>query len=398
MQHSAVIRWQQGQLVWYPPGSSEPPHPLDSPAAIAPLQALAAARQGPLILALPGADVTLRELDYSAAERRHIGKALPFLLEQELAADIEELHFAVRPAGKLRLAVAVCSQQCMQFWQEQVAALPPLGQWLPEPLLLPWQPGQVCLLLEADYIVVRSGRNSGFAAARAMAEPLLAALAQTAEFAAVVVYGVGQTVDTALLPAAWRELVQWRRGDFGTALLLSAEQRQPLNLLQGAYAARLPLQRWWRRWRMVAALLAAALGLQLASTWASYSQLKSANLQLQQQIEGSYRELNPQGRARDYLKALQQQLTAARGSARGVGFVTLLARTGQQLQAGPGLQLTSIHFNEKSAALRLQLLAPDFAAVESLRTRLVAAGLQVQMEHSSKRDQRVRARLQVRAQ
>ena len=76
-------------------------------------------------------------------------------------------------------------------------------------------------------------------------------------------YGRDQAADTALLPAALHDKVQWRNGNLYAALLLSESSGLNLNLLQGDFAPRLPLARWWRQWRAVAALFAAAFVLQL---------------------------------------------------------------------------------------------------------------------------------------
>jgi len=64
--------------------------------------------------AVPGADVRLVQLQLSAEERKHIGKSLPFMLEERVAADIDQLHFASAPIDRLELAVALCSTHRMQ--------------------------------------------------------------------------------------------------------------------------------------------------------------------------------------------------------------------------------------------------------------------------------------------
>jgi type II secretory pathway component PulL len=47
--------------------------------------------------------------------------------------------------------------------------------------------------------------------------------------------------------------------------------------------------------------------------------------------------------------------------------------------------------------VRLNLVVPDFKAVESIRTNLDAAGLLAQMENSNAQGDMVRARLKVRS-
>ena len=44
--------------------------------------------------AAPAAQVRLLRLELGTGERKHIAQSLPFLLEEQVASDIEQLHFA----------------------------------------------------------------------------------------------------------------------------------------------------------------------------------------------------------------------------------------------------------------------------------------------------------------
>jgi general secretion pathway protein L len=396
VRESAVIRLVGEEFVWYPAGAGGSPKSLSDPGHVAELEAIAAARRAPLVFAVPGADVVLREISYFASEKRHIVKSLPFLLEDDFAEDIETLHFSSRPLSRLSLGVAVCSDEYMQRWREMQVGLPALSQWIPEPLLLPWQGGELCIVIEADQIIVRSGVNSGFTVERELALTTLAALAGDAEFDAVIVYGTDQQSDQELLPQSLQAKLQWRSGDFSAALMLVEEESQPLSLNQGEYGAQLPLRRWWLQWRLVAGLFVAAFGLQLASTWTDYNNLHNRNLYLRQQIEVAYREAVPRGAVVDPEKQLQRQLDTLRGGAPGAGFVSLLDRIGRVVQAQKGSQIATINFNDKVGDVRLNLVVPDFKAVESIRNELDKAGLLAQMENSNTQGDVVRARLKVR--
>jgi general secretion pathway protein L len=393
----SIIRIQEGELVWYPAGASGSPRLLSDPAQLAELEALAAARRAPLVFAVPGADVILREIEFTAAEKRHLVKSLPFLLEDEFAEDIETLHFASRPWGRLSAGVAACSDERMNYWRELLTDLPALAVWTPEPLLLPWQAGELCIVMEADSVLVRTGFNRGFSVERELAPVMLAAIAAESEFDAVVIYGNGGESDRELLPEKLRPEAQWRSGDFASALLLAVEELPALNLNQGEYGAQLPLGRWWRQWRLVAGLFVAAFGLQVAGTWADYSNLEAQNLLLRQQVEATYREVVPRGAVVDPEKQLKRQLESLSGAAQGGGFVSLLDRIGRVVQAEEGAQLATINFNDKAGDVRLNLVVPDFKAVESIRTKLDAAGMLAQMENSNAQGDMVRARLKVRA-
>ena len=169
------------------------------------------------------------------------------------------------------------------------------------------------------------------------------------------------------------------------------------SLLQGQYAPQLPLGRWWRQWRMVAALFAVAFALQLVATYADYRSLKQENLMLRGAVELSYRKAYPRGVVVDPEKQLRRQLDAMRGSAQTSGFVGLMDKVGAVIAARPGTSIASINYNDKADEMRMNIIAEDFEAVEQVRSRINESGLDAVMESSSAQGDRVRARLRVGA-
>ncbi|MBP6681699.1 MAG: type II secretion system protein GspL [Halioglobus sp.] len=398
MHNSAVIRLVTGRLAWYAPGASDEPRWLDDTRARDDLVAAVAQQRLATCFAVPGADVRLLQLQLTAEEKKHIGKSLPFMLEERVAADIDQLHFASAVIDRLELAVALCSIHRMQEWQALLGDIPGVRLWLPEPLLLPWRDGEWCIVLEGDDAIVRYDRCGGFTIESALLPAMLEALlAAGAEPTAVIFYGREQARDVALLPQALQAKAQWRRGNLYSALLLGEPPQPALNLLQGAFAARLPVARWWREWRAVAALLALAFGLQLVATFIDYRQLQGENLSLRGAVESSYRRAFPQGAIVDAETQLRRQLGSLRGSGEASGFVHLVERVGEAISANAGTTIDSINYNfgARGGEMRLNIVATDFDAVERVRADINKAGLVAEMESSSADGDRVRARLRV---
>mgnify|MGYP001827139296 CR=1 FL=1 len=396
MQNIALIRLLQGKLAWYAPGASAEPQWLDDPAAVEKLRAALSQRRLLAWFAVPGEDVRLAHLTVTAEEKKHVGKSLPFMLEEEVAADIDELHFASRPMAGNALAVAITTRENMEQWQALLDAFSGINQWVPETLLLPWQDGEWTLLLEDGRAVVRTGEAEGFCIERDMLPSLLtAARVSGGEPQAIIIYGEEQAADTALVPEELRDRIQWRQGNFYSALLLSDLSDAPLNLLQGGYAQRLPLRRWWQQWRAVAAVFAVAFGLQLVATYVDYLGLKRENLALRAAVEESYRKAFPRGAVVDAEKQLQRQLDALRGSGQTGGFVSLMSRVGAAIEGNPGTRIASINYSDRADEMRMNIVAQDYEAVEQVRAAINGAGLQAVMESSSAQGDRVRARLRV---
>ncbi|HEY7776843.1 MAG TPA: type II secretion system protein GspL [Kineobactrum sp.] len=395
MQNLSVVRLVGDQLAWYSPGAGSEPRLLDNPEAMAAFTATLASGHQQACFAVPGTAVRLVQLQVTSEEKQHFSKALPFLLEEQVAEDIEHLHFAACPLGKHSYGVALCSHTLMDAWQEQLSVLPPLPQWLPEPLLLPWQPGEWCIVLESGTAIVRTGECQGYTIEYQLLPALLAASAQASTPPrSLVVYGSDQEADLALIPVEFHGELQWRRGNLCSALMLARDDH-PLNLRQGAYAPRLPLLRWWHEWRLVAGVFALAIGLQLVSTWADYRTLAAENLVLRAAVEARYREAVPAGALVDAERQLQRQVDILSGGGSDGGFVPLLQKAGGVIAQRPGTAIVSINYSQRGGEMRLSILAEDFAAVEQLRSGLAAAGLEAEMESSSAQGEQVRARIRV---
>jgi type II secretion system protein L len=384
-------------MVWYPPGTDANPQRLDSGEGLARVRQLAAQPQGRLCFAVPGTDVSLLSVEFSAAEKKHIHKALPFTLEEQLISDIEQLHFSTEMTGKNSLCVALCSSEKMHAWQAALADLPTVKHWVAEPQLLPWRAGEWTVVLETSYAIVRTGDCEGFSIERILLPSVLqAALEGSAEAPqAVIVYGQDQRSDQALLPESLRERMQWRLGDFRAALLLSQEDNVAVNLLQGDFARKLPLNRWWQQWQSVAAVFALAFCLQLVATYSSYLALERENLALRQEIESTYRRAFPRGALVDAEKQVKRQLDSLRGTAQASGFVSLMDRVGKIVASKPGTHIDSINYSDKGGEMRMNITASDFEAVEAVRTAMTKNGLNAVMENSNAQGERVRARLRV---
>jgi len=392
----SVVRLVEGRLAWYAPGAGEEPRWLDDEAAAQQLRAGLSQRRLAACFAVPGADVRLLALRVTAAEKKHINKSLPYTLEDQVAADVDDLHFAHCALDRDTLGVAICARERMQRWAELLGAFPGLNLWLPEPLLLPWQEGEWCLVLEGDRAVMRTGRCEGCAIERAMAGVMLeGALRESARPDAIVVYGSDQDADLGLLPESLRESAQWRRGDLYASMLLSDTGVAPLNLRQGDFAPRLPLARWWGQWRAVAAVFIAAFVLQLAAVYADYRNLAAENVALRSAVQESYRRAFPEGQVVDAEKQLRRQLDVLRGTTQSSGFVSLVERVGQAVAGMPGTSIATMNYNDSSDEMRMNIVAADFEGVEQLRSRINESGLEAVMESSSSQGDEVRARLRV---
>lgn len=75
--------------------------------------------QHEITIVIPGEQVTTRLIDIPKGSKRHFKKALPFLLEDELATPVEELHFALaKPNNEDQVLCAIIEKQVLNNYLE----------------------------------------------------------------------------------------------------------------------------------------------------------------------------------------------------------------------------------------------------------------------------------------
>lgn len=260
-----------------------------SPPQSGPLSLAAPRSAGRRICVLvPGTDVLLAEPELPTKAGTKLAQLVPYALEEQVADDIDDLHFAVgkRPADSTRTPVAVVTRALMDQWLTTLksAGLEPESMYADSDLL-PHNPGQSVALLEEDIVVVRP--PSGLPVtlpADALQEALAMAQSSSPEGG-----GAGRGLILYTGAPEWHEhsaQVESLRERFdgikiqllaNGPLTLFAQQlptATPTNLLQGAYAPTTSRAVGMRAWRVAAILLASLIGLHMAGKAAELTLLK----------------------------------------------------------------------------------------------------------------------------
>jgi general secretion pathway protein L len=356
------------------------------------------------VLVVPGEHITLTRTKLPGRNRNTWMKAVPYALEDQLADDVEKLHFALgdlTPAGDI--AVAVLRRQLLSDWLalcEQAGIKP--GAVIPDYLLLPLITGNSwSLLLEDGRAIVRSGPWSGFACEiQLLAVLLKLALNDThadhPQYLQLWSAGVPPAV-TAAAGLSDLPLPLQQADSASTALeIFAAGYRQSalLNLLQGDYRHQSQWSQQLRPWKMAAVLAGVWFGSQLLQQGIDYWQLKREQTLLQQAMITTLREavpevrriVNPQAQLENRLRELQ-----GKDSTGVAAFFDLLRHGGQSLTDFQGVTLRGLRYKDNQ--LDLELEGDNLAVFDQLRQRLSdQAGLRVEMR-VSKRENRVESRL-----
>ncbi len=364
-------------------------------------EAAQAAAGRPLWVLVPTEAVLLTRVRAPTRRRSRLRQAVPYLLEERLAQDVEALHFALgRPARDGGVPVAVVERARMAGWLETLAGAGLRPQALvPDALALPWEPETWTLAAEeaSGRVLVRQAREVGWAAE---AELLPALLGRALERA-----GAGRprrlrlwvpegAAEPPLPPLAGEGPAVERQPPTAALLALQAaalaREGVPLDLLQGGFGAGERLGRAWRPWRATVLLLAAALIGQAALAAWEVRELDRRLEALEAEAARLLRRAFPEVRRVVAPRVqMERRLEALRAAGREPELLALLDRLGQALAAVPGARLERLRY--RRGELRLALRLKDLRALEALKAGLGGA-LTVQVLGADSGEGGVRAR------
>lgn len=342
-----------------------------------------------VVIGLPSDDVRTAVLEVSADERKHLASSLPYMMEEQVADDVDDLHFVSAPVSEENYLVAFTRKAQMTAWIEALPGSEELKRFSPEALCLPIQEGECCIVINGDEAILRWSESQGARVDLSLLSIIIDSLAEVPS--SLVIYGTDREAVMAHLSEEQAARVDWRQGGWGALLMLS-QTSSPINLRQGAFAPLLPLGKWWNIWKTVAIAAGLAMTLQFVADLSQYQTLKSRNLELRSAIQDSYRKANPRGAVVDVEKQLNRQLSEFAGGDGVAAFTPRLVDVVTATLAHDG-RVTSVNYS--AGQLRLNLTADNFAAVERIRQQLEQSGLKATLETSNARGDEVRARLRV---
>ena len=268
---------------------------------------------GHVVIIVPGEDVLLTSAEVPSKQYRRIVQAVPYVIEEQLAMDVDACFFAIGPeqsgSDKGEVEVAVVSRVLIQDWVARCDALGvSSARMIPETAMLPPGPG-VRGVIEGDRTHLAWGRGRGMTT-RTTALPRVVSLIPDNDRKPVELYVESTGRAAATLPVSELQLNEGVdtkaprieefdgtafeflcRSDYTRHQATRSRQgdRDRLNLLQGEFSretsTRDPV------WRSVAMLAMATLMLHLAlllgqGLYLSYqaSTFEQASRDLYQQI------------------------------------------------------------------------------------------------------------------
>lgn len=370
-------------------------------------QLAAAAKGHPLVVVMPGEAVLTLNARVPTQSRAKMLRAIPYAVEDQLAVDVDELHFALGERQGSGVQIGVVSHDKMKQISAALAAhgLEP-DIIAPDYLLVPYEEGAWQIWHEAGRILVRMCLHGGAALeAENFAQYLTLVLAETEEarLPTKIMIDEAQTHDWAWLQeiCARKDIPVEFREHQGPLLALAASgfaEGQTLNLLQGDYSRREQLGRMWRPWIPAAAIFGGLIVVQLITMGIDYFRLQAEYDRLSDEVKQVY--LNTFPDAQKVVNArvqMEQRLNKVRSVREEGGdlYLGLLESFSQIYATGLRPELERMRFQDQT--LTIDMILDSLGTLDNLKAQLAKdPNFQAEVISADTKGDKVIARLQMK--
>lgn len=328
-----------------------------------------------------------------AKSRRHLQNIIPFTLEDEVAQDIDQLHFAWpsdTPANQA-IPVAVVAKEQMSVWLDYLkqAGLH-VSYLLPDVFLLPYEQDRWTLAAFDGHWLIRQGDWQGVQLQPEWFEHL--AYQEDELPAELLTLGELEWPEQVPVPAPMRALPH----DLPLLAMLQQWGAPTINLCQGAFTQQQRQPMDWKVFRWPAAAAALFMLAYVSHLGLTMTQLNQQTAQVQQAIEARYLELFPdQQRVPPDVRRRMEQLVSGHTGEGGALLLALLNNLVPAFEEA-ALEVSLLQFDGNRGELRIQATGKNFNAFERFQRVAREQALEVEQGQLVSRSGQIAGRLTVR--
>ena len=337
--------------------------------------------QREVVVLVPGCDTAIKSLMVPGKSQKAVKLAAPYMLEDELAQDVDELFFAYASQKSdiedhNCFLVAVERTQ-MQLWLQWLAdASIKAKSMLPEVLLMPLKDNGTSIVRLDQQLVVRTGPWQGFVVDLAFCSEIVKSLQTSSDSdQGQVIYSYSP------LPEQLADLaVENQPEELPLAIYAMQLTNTKFNLLQGEFQINEKRSPVLIHWSRVAVVAGVALLLSFAMKGAQLMQINQQQKAVEQEIISVYKKAFPQTKRvrvstiKSQLKSKLQQVGSADSES---GFLPMLTKVQPAFVKVPELKPESIKFDAKRQELRMQASANDYQAFDKFKNEIEKMNLTV---------------------
>ncbi len=369
----------------------------------------------PVIVLVPATEALTTTVNLPARGSARLNAALPYALEEQVAVDIETMHFAAgdkRDSG-LRPVAAVSRGQ-LDTWLAQLgeAGIVP-WKIVPENYGLARIPGTMSVLIDDDCIMFNDGEDTEFVLQGADPSDALVAAGKLDDHTDddappepsghLIVYC--NAADEARFSHDWialrRELhsldINLLPDGALPRLAVTVASGQGVNLLQGRYGPKADYGSWLRPWSKAAILLLALTIIGFVGKGADYYRLVQEEASLRAQFAQEYRQLNPNASAEivDPLAVVSSMKRAMGTSTVPQVFLPSLQELANAMEQHSTAKVEAVSY--RAGIVDVRVVSPDVETVGNIQESISASGrFRASIQSTDKVADRINSRIQIR--
>lgn len=366
-----------------------------------------------VIVLVPSIDLLTTTVLIPGRSNSKIKAALPFALEENLAEDVENLHFAVgerQPNG--RLPVSVVANEKMDGWIKRLsdADIEP-SIIAPDNHGLAKIPGTLSVLVNDDIVMFNDGADIDFVMQDIKPSDALVFAGQLGETQKddeeksghLIVFCTAEREES--LSHDWIALRQELHSvDVNILpdgvlpkLAVTVAAGHGINLLQGRYGKKTEYSALFRPWKTAAMLLLGLVVLAVATKGVDYYRLVQDEASLRAQFNAEYRQIRPDD-TREILDPVATVVSLRRnigGSVAPQVFLPSLRELGAAIAANSTAEIETISY--RAGVIDLRLTAPDVATLDKIQKAVSASGrFQASIQSTDQIADKINGRIQIR--
>ena len=385
------------------------------PGAGTPAEAAARVQGRPVIVLVPATEALTATVDLPIRGGARLLAALPFALEEQVAADVETLHFA---AGEKRESgvrpVAAVGKKALEGW---LALLEEAGiqpwKMVPENYGLARIPGTMSVLVDDDVVMFNDGEDLEFDLEGVNPSDALVAAGKLADrddddappepSGHLVVYCDSEA--EARLDHDWIALrhelhsVDIRLFTDGALprLAVTVATGQGVNLLQGDYGPKADYGSWFRPWARAAMLLLTLMVVGFAAKGADYWRLTQEEASLQAQFTATYQQIRPgnTGPVMDPVGAVSSIKRSLGGASATPVFLASLLELSAALSENGDAAVEAISY--RAGVIDVRVTSADVETVGNIQKAISESGqFTASIQSTDRVADRINSRIQIR--
>ena len=377
-------------------------------------QAAAELGDASAILLAPATDVLLTSVHIPARSAAKIRAALPFALEESLADDVDDLHFASGPRrDDGRVPVAVVASANLDGWLTSLAeaGIEPV-RVIAESQGIGRVPGTMSMLLDGSTVMFNDGDDLDFVMQDVKPSDVLVAAdgidddpAEDDETDKGHLLVFCDAESEARFEHDWIAL----RHELASVditvmpdgalpkLAATAAAGHGINLLQGPYGRNPEYRAMLRPWKTAAALVLGFCLLALGGKGIDLWRLNQERDALQQQFSAEYQLIRPGDNREivDPVNTLRSLQRSAGGAAAPPVFLHSLQALGGAVAANEAASIEAISY--RAGVVDIRLVAPDVSTLDSIQQAVTSDGrFQASIQSAQQVGDVIDGRIQIR--